>query len=167
MFGIFPSSLPRLAIVSGTFLAAFAFKHRHGLHRVDGPSMQPTLNPHLEWNSFFRDVVLTRRIGENELREGRDIARRYKGHIAVIISPKSGNDLLVKRITHSPGETVIPDNLARNKKEVTIPEDHIWVQSDKGRGYADSNVFGPIHVSALRGIVTATVWPPSRVRKLP
>ena len=35
--------------------------------------------------------------------------------------------------------------------KVTVPEGKVWVESDAGYGYRDSNLFGPVDIASIQG----------------
>ena len=108
--------------------------------------MQPTLNPDL---SKSNDILLLRKVNRaTDLSEGDLVAvlnPRYQG-------PGTRHSrLLVKRVC---------------KPEGVLPEEHLWVLSDAGRGYVDSTSFGPLPVSNVQSKALLIVWPLSRVGTL-
>lgn len=116
------------------------------LRRVEGQSMQPTLNPDL---SKSNDILLLRKVnGAADLGDGDVIAflnPRYDG-------PGTRHSrLLVKRVS---------------QPETLLPENHLWVLSDAGPGYVDSTSFGPLPRSNVQSKALLIVWPLSRFGKL-
>lgn len=160
----------RLASTGAYFLlgsltgAAVAGACPYTVRRVDGPSMRPTLNPEPDVRAppFFdppSDVVLVRKIGDLEDREAAGLV----GSVVCLEHPKKRGASLIKRLTAAAGQSVSPLN---GSGPVRVPEGCCWVRSDAGRGYADSEWFGPVPVTSVKEVALLVLWPPSRAGRL-
>lgn len=117
--------------------------------RVDGPSMQPVLNPvsqrHADlvwikrWNAYKKPIST--------------------GAVVAIKSPTDPGCVLIKRVVAQEGEI-----LQERGREVchTVPRGHIWIEGENATNSRDSNVFGPISLGLVMGQATHIVWPPHR-----
>jgi len=129
-----------------------------GLRKVHGPSMQPTLNPllvpkfdlggvnnafqpHSEVFFFKRNYVLER------------------GSVVFASHPRKGTKL-VKRVVALPGDKVQPRGQVGQKEApevVTLAEGQVWVESDAGPGYSDSDTWGPLPTHCIHGTVEGVI----------
>ena len=131
------------------------------IHRVDGPSMRPTLNPD---ESKFRDWILVRQLiyPQQELIP--------LGKIICIKHPKKERGYLIKRLVanHDAEEDIEKDPSIKIKtNSKTIPKGYCWIESDSGQGFLDSTSYlGPISYKDVIGPVLCILWPPNRIRKL-
>lgn len=121
--------------------------------RVEGISMQPTLNPTFSTSS---DMVFL-----SYLPVYFDSIKR--GDIIVAISPRNPDETIVKRVIGIEGDIV---KIKRKKDDHStpkvVPKGYYWIEGDhKGHTY-DSTSFGPISKGLIVAKVPAIVWPPSR-----
>lgn len=130
------------------------------LSYVEGVSMRPTLNA----DDRAVEVVWIRFVDPAD-------AKDLRGRIVVFEHPKKPQRTNeVKRLVGLPGDAVFP--LATNDvvraEPVVVPPGHVWVESDARFGFADSNVFGPIERTKIKGRVdvkfswsgwSAAAWP--------
>ncbi|XP_055837679.1 mitochondrial inner membrane protease subunit 2 [Episyrphus balteatus] len=122
--------------------------------RVEGISMQPTLNPDASKTDY---VFLSRWAVRNH-----DVER---GDIVSLISPKDPDQKIIKRIVGLEGDVV--STLGYKTDVVRIPEGHCWVEGDHMGNSLDSNTFGPVSLGLMTARATYIVWPPSRWQSLP
>lgn len=122
--------------------------------RVDGPSMQPTLNPA---GQQACDWVLVEKISSKLFH------KYYRGDIVVLWAPDSPHELMIKRVMAIEGD-VINKGPAFNGK---IPQGRCWIEGDNPLQSADSrNAYGPVHLGLIEGRVLSVIWPPSRFQLL-
>lgn len=121
--------------------------------RVEGISMQPSLNP----NCDEVDYVFLNRWAVRTY----NIAR---GEIISLISPKDPDQKIIKRVVGVEGDVI--KTLGYKKPYVTIPEGHCWVEGDHTGHSLDSNSFGPISVGLVTAKASHIVWPPHRWQNL-
>ncbi|KAL6751533.1 mitochondrial inner membrane signal peptidase [Haematococcus lacustris] len=123
--------------------------------RVDGTSMQPTLNTDIasgcEW-------VLVEKVSYKWLR------RYSRGDVAVFWAPDNPHQQLVKRLVGLEGDAVWELGHA---EPTPVPQGRCWVEGDHAAASGDSrNLYGPIHLGLLEGRVTHVVWPPHHIRQV-
>jgi len=106
---------------------------------VAGGSMEPTLSP--------GDRVLV------DLWTYRHRPPRI-GEVALLVGP--GDELLVKRIARTPGETAALGASVRG-------DGRVWVVGDNPEMSEDSRNFGPVPRERIRGRVVWRYWPPLEV----
>ncbi|XP_076245928.1 mitochondrial inner membrane protease subunit 2 [Calliopsis andreniformis] len=121
--------------------------------KVDGISMQPTLNPDVKQPDY---VFLNRWAVRSQ-----DIQR---GEIVAIISPKIPDQTLIKRVVGLSGDII--DTHGYTADILEVPEGHCWVEGDHVGHSMDSNTFGPISLGLITAKATLIVWPPSRWQHL-
>lgn len=121
--------------------------------RVEGTSMQPTLNPDVS----KVDYVFLSRWSVRNL----DVDR---GDIISLISPKDPNQKIIKRVVGLEGDVV--STLGYKTDIVRVPEGHCWVEGDHIGNSLDSNTFGPVSLGLMTARATYIVWPPSRWQRL-
>ncbi|XP_042323931.1 mitochondrial inner membrane protease subunit 2 isoform X4 [Sceloporus undulatus] len=112
--------------VSVTFLDRVAC-----IARVEGASMQPSLNPEERQVS---DVVLLNHWS----------IRNYevqRGDIVSLVSPRNPEQKIIKRVIALEGDII--KTIGYKKKYVKVPHGHIWVEGDHHGHSFDSNAFGP------------------------
>ncbi|XP_048692027.1 mitochondrial inner membrane protease subunit 2 isoform X2 [Caretta caretta] len=100
--------------------------------RVEGASMQPSLNP---GERQVSDVVLLNHWS----------IRNYevqRGDIVSLVSPKNPEQKIIKRVIALEGDIV--KTIGYKNKYVKIPHGHIWVEGDHHGHSFDSNAFGPM-----------------------
>jgi len=141
-------------IVAGIPIYITVNDYLFSIARVEGTSMQPTLNP---GTSKSGDYVLLNRWCVNY----EDIKH---GDIVAITSPRDFNTTFVKRIIGVEGDYVRTPRYKHN--QVHVPRGHCWIEGDNSRSSLDSNSFGPVSVGMITALTTHVVWPPSRWQKL-
>lgn len=117
--------------------------------KVEGASMQPTLNPHGDYG----DYVLLNRWS----------VRRFtvnRGDIVALSSPKDPDQKLIKRVVGVPGDRVI--TLGYKVSEMVVPQGHCWLEGDHHERSLDSNLLGAIPLGLIEARATHIVWPPHR-----
>jgi type IV secretory pathway protease TraF len=80
-----------------------------------------------------------------------------RGKIVVVARPDGPGFELVKRVAAVPGDRV---------GERVLAPDEYWVLGDNAGGSTDSRTFGSVGMAAVRGVVLARYWPPSRVGRV-
>ncbi len=146
---------------------AFSYLSPFTLYRVSGPSMNPTLNPTSD-SKLRSDLVLVRKVSNLNAKD----ASGLKGSIVVLKDPRDSpregrRGLLIKRLVATQGDTVKPLPQIRgapDRPRLRIDSDCCWVQSDGGIGFSDSNLFGPVQISDVVGVVRMIVWPIDRFK---
>ncbi|NP_001088705.1 mitochondrial inner membrane protease subunit 2 isoform X1 [Xenopus laevis] len=146
------------AFISGFFVAVpvtVTFLDRVAcIARVEGVSMQPSLNPDARGES---DIVLLNRWR----------ARNYdvqRGDIVSLVSPKNPEQKIIKRVIALEGDIV--KTLGHKNRYVKVPRGHVWVEGDHHGHSFDSNAFGPVSLGLLHSHATHILWPPNRWQKL-
>uniref|UniRef100_A0AAA9SYV8 Mitochondrial inner membrane protease subunit n=1 Tax=Bos taurus TaxID=9913 RepID=A0AAA9SYV8_BOVIN len=106
--------------------------------RVEGASMQPSLNP---GGSQSSDVVLLNhwKVRNFEVQ---------RGDIVSLVSPKNPEQKIIKRVIALEGDIV--KTMGHKNRYVKVPRGHIWVEGDHHGHSFDSNSFGPHQVNAAR-----------------
>ncbi|KAM9312648.1 mitochondrial inner membrane protease subunit 2 [Gastrophryne carolinensis] len=146
------------AFVSGFFVAVpvtVTFLDRVVcIARVEGVSMQPSLNPDGRNES---DIVLLNRwrIRNYEVQ---------RGDIVSLVSPKNPEQKIIKRVIGLEGDIV--KTSGHKTRYVKIPSGHMWVEGDHYGHSFDSNAFGPVSLGLLHAQATHILWPPNRWQKL-
>ncbi|XP_047550909.1 mitochondrial inner membrane protease subunit 2 isoform X1 [Lutra lutra] len=99
--------------------------------RVEGASMQPSLNP---GGSQSSDVVLLNhwKVRNFEVQ---------RGDIVSLVSPKNPEQKIIKRVIALEGDIV--KTIGHKNRYVKVPRGHIWVEGDHHGHSFDSNSFGP------------------------
>ncbi|XP_028929350.1 mitochondrial inner membrane protease subunit 2 isoform X2 [Ornithorhynchus anatinus] len=122
--------------------------------RVEGASMQPSLNP---GGSHSSDVVLLNhwKIRNYEVR---------RGDIVSLVSPKNPEQKIIKRVIALEGDII--KTMGHKNRFVKVPRGHIWVEGDHHGHSFDSNTFGPVSLGLLHAQATHILWPPQRWQKL-
>ena len=146
-------------VIAGTSSFLFIKFGGYSIHRVEGPSMQPTLNPN---NSYINDYIIVKKINDPQ-------NSNLVNSIISLHHPKQKNSYLIKRLIANENEIVrLPKINSSNQETYTkfIPEGHCWVISDAGPGYRDSTLFGPISYDKIVGKAVCIIWPPGRIQKL-
>lgn len=132
--------------ITAVFLSPTTFQ------RVEGESMQPTLNPKYASKSWLKnDIVIVRKINSKK-----DLSILKGKIVCAAISP---DRRIIKRLTATSGDIVQP---AQHSSTLQLPQDTCWLQSDGGHGYLDSNILGPIPNSSIYAEVLFVTWPPTR-----
>ncbi|XP_048355921.1 mitochondrial inner membrane protease subunit 2 [Sphaerodactylus townsendi] len=123
--------------------------------RVEGASMQPSLNP---GDKQVSDVVLLNHWS----------IRNYevqRGDIVSLVSPRNPKQKIIKRVIALEGDVI--KTISYKTKYVKVPDGHMWVEGDH-RGHSfDSNAFGPVSLGLLHARATHILWPPEHWQKLP
>ncbi|KAG0146187.1 hypothetical protein CROQUDRAFT_133267 [Cronartium quercuum f. sp. fusiforme G11] len=113
--------------------------------RINGMSMQPTLNP--DSSCLKRDLVILNRFTD----------KFKRGDVVTVYHPVHPTLTLTKRIIGLEG-----DIYSHSDRFVRIPPGHCWVEGDESFHSQDSNTFGPIPVGLISGRVDLIVYPFSR-----
>ena len=100
------------------------------------------------------DIVLVRRFSD-PVREVPKLCG--VGSVVCLRRPRRPKHLLIKRVAALEGPFGRFD----------IPEKHLWVSSDAGKGFLDSSIFGVVAFDDVLGNATFVVFPPHRVGKIP
>ncbi|XP_065794990.1 mitochondrial inner membrane protease subunit 2 isoform X1 [Muntiacus reevesi] len=122
--------------------------------RVEGASMQPSLNP---GGSQSSDVVLLNhwKVRNFEVQ---------RGDVVSLVSPKNPEQKIIKRVIALEGDIV--KTIGHKNRYVKVPRGHIWVEGDHHGHSFDSNSFGPVSLGLLHAHATHILWPPERWQKL-
>ncbi|XP_021109558.1 mitochondrial inner membrane protease subunit 2 isoform X3 [Heterocephalus glaber] len=139
--------------------------------RVEGASMQPSLNP---GGSQTSDVVL---LNHWKVRN----FQVQRGDIVSLVSPKNPGQKIIKRVIALEGDII--RTMGHKNRYVKVPRGHIWVEGDHHGHSFDSNSFGPgsnsgscacdaggrtteVSLGLLHAHATHILWPPERWQKL-
>lgn len=121
--------------------------------RVEGSSMQPSLNPipnetdYVFLNKFkSRDFIVNR------------------GEVVCLISPKDRKQRIIKRVIGTEGDTV--HTIGYKETFVKVPAGHFWIEGDNVANSLDSNTFGAVPLGLLTAKATHIIWPWSRMGSL-
>lgn len=130
------------------------------IKRVNGKSMQPTLNPQLSGQNsssfwLFMDHVLIRSSNRYSLSPG-DIVTFY--------NPSNPINRDIKRV-RAIGNQVVTTRGYKNRT-VVVPKGYLWVEGDNRAVSLDSNTYGPLPAGLIFGKAIAIVFPPSRWQSL-
>ncbi|XP_067090800.1 mitochondrial inner membrane protease subunit 2 isoform X2 [Osmerus mordax] len=124
------------AFVSGFFVAVpvtvTVLDRLAYVARVEGASMQPSLNPE---GVSASDVVLLNRWS----------VRNYqvrRGDIVSVLSPKNPQQKIIKRVIALEGDFI--KTLGYKNRYVRVPDGHFWIEGDHHGHSLDSNSFGPV-----------------------
>ncbi|KAL0080325.1 mitochondrial inner membrane protease subunit 2 [Phycomyces blakesleeanus] len=145
-----PYTIPTLKALSWVPVVLFVLENGVSPSKVEGRSMQPTLNP--DSNQMKRDIVLLNKWSATS-------HSFQRGQVVVLTSPTNPKRQITKRIIALQGDTV---KLRQGTEKVYVPKGHCWVEGDEGFHSNDSNLFGPVPISLISSIVTHVIWPPSR-----
>eukprot|EP00053_Salpingoeca_punica_P002959 m.40408 g.40408 ORF g.40408 m.40408 type:complete len:175 (+) comp11884_c0_seq2:180-704(+) len=121
--------------------------------RVEGASMQPTLNP----ESTHGDVVL---INKWTARHGK--VRR--GDVIALRAPDRHGSLIIKRVVGLENDVILTRGYSETR--VRVPPGHAWIEGDCRQRSHDSNDYGPVPLGLLLGRADWIVWPLSRIGRL-
>lgn len=121
--------------------------------KVEGVSMQPSLNP----DTKITDYVLLNRWSIRKFCISR-------GDIVSLFSPRDPDQKIIKRVIGLEGDTI----RTRGYKDryVRVPLGHCWVEGDHYGHSLDSNSFGPVPLGLVNAHASHIVWPPKRWRRL-
>ncbi|KAF4528812.1 hypothetical protein B566_EDAN017278 [Ephemera danica] len=122
--------------------------------RVDGVSMQPTLNPD---DSPSSDIIFLNRLAVRSY-------NLHRGDIVSLISPKDSTQRLVKRVVGLEGDVIYTKRY--KKPMVRIPKGQCWIEGDNSERSMDSNEFGPVALGLITAKASRIIWPPHRWQKL-
>ena len=128
-----------VTIMFNDLIASLAF--------VQGPSMQPTLNPDTSSTST-QDIVLLDRMSAN-------LKSLRRGDVVVLDSPTHRNKHIVKRLVGMPGDWV----KTRDNDLIHVPTGKVWIEGDNKD---NSATYGPLPVTMIKAKVSRVVWPLSR-----
>eukprot|EP00066_Takifugu_rubripes_P004133 XP_003967274.2 PREDICTED: mitochondrial inner membrane protease subunit 2 isoform X1 [Takifugu rubripes] len=145
------------AFVSGFFVAVpvslTVFDRFACVARVEGASMQPSLNP----EAGPGDVVLLNRWSVRN-------HQVQRGDIVSVLSPKNPQQKIIKRVIGLEGDFI--RTLSYKNRYVRIPDGHFWIEGDHHGHSMDSNSFGPVSVGLLHGRASHIIWPPKRWQRI-
>ena len=151
-------TVARITLKVGVGVAGYlAFdNHVATLRRIEGPSMSPTINSREYLESKFDDLEEFNPTREQNPNPDFILFWRKfqleRGDIVLVVDPKNPNLYITKRVLGLPGDTIVPLGFNATRKEpITVPESKVWVESDAGYGYRDSNLFGPINLTDVQG----------------
>ncbi|CAG0881197.1 unnamed protein product [Darwinula stevensoni] len=99
--------------------------------KVDGVSMQPSLNP----DGKTGDFVFLSRWAVRDFRVAR-------GEIVSLVSPKDPGTKIIKRVIGVEGDII--QTLKWKRHFLRVPPGHIWIEGDHKLHSLDSNTFGPV-----------------------
>uniref|UniRef100_A0A3B1K4I8 Mitochondrial inner membrane protease subunit n=1 Tax=Astyanax mexicanus TaxID=7994 RepID=A0A3B1K4I8_ASTMX len=146
------------AFVSGFFVAVpvtvTVLDRLAYVARVDGASMQPSLNPE---GASAPDVVLLNRWS----------VRNYqvqRGDIVSVVSPKNPKQKIIKRVIALEGDFI--KTLGYKNRYLRVPDGHLWIEGDHHGHSFDSNTFGPVSLGLIHGKASHIIWPPNRWQKI-
>ena len=143
-------------LIAGTTGILLLKRGGYTIHRVEGPSMQPTLKTN--------DFIVVKKIKEPQT------SNLAVNSIISLHHPKQNNSFLIKRLTANENEIVDASQMNSTNhlcKTKVIPRGHCWVQSDAGPGYLDSTSYlGPISYDKVVGVALYIIWPPRRIQML-
>ncbi|KTW30974.1 endopeptidase catalytic subunit [Pneumocystis jirovecii RU7] len=148
--GLFIAWLPVLVFVNDHFVS---------VGMVEGQSMQPTLNPHV--NGLWNDWVLLWRWGLHR-RDGTLAIER--GQVVMVRSPVEPEAYLAKRVIAVEGDVV--QTRSRASVRVKIPKGYIWIEGDEGFRSCDSNTYGAIPTALVEAEITHIIWPWWRIGRV-
>ncbi|XP_060784188.1 mitochondrial inner membrane protease subunit 2 [Neoarius graeffei] len=146
------------AFVSGFFVAipvtVTALDRLAYVARVEGASMQPSLNPE---GALSSDVVLLSRwsVRNYEVR---------RGDIVSVVSPKNPKQKIIKRVIALEGDFI--KTLGYKNRYIRVPDGHLWIEGDHHGHSFDSNTFGPVSLGLLHGRASHIIWPPNRWQRI-
>ncbi|XP_035400081.1 mitochondrial inner membrane protease subunit 2 isoform X1 [Cygnus atratus] len=140
--------------------------------RVEGASMQPSLNPGGRQAS---DVVLLNHwsIRNYDVQRGDIVSLVTEMDLSLVLlnflfyilrSPRNPEQKIIKRVIALEGDII--KTIGYKKKYVKVPHGHIWVEGDHHGHSFDSNAFGPVSLGLLHARATHILWPPKRWQKL-
>ncbi|XP_061578209.1 mitochondrial inner membrane protease subunit 2 [Cololabis saira] len=146
------------AFVSGFFVAVpvtvTVLDRLAYVARVEGASMQPSLNPEGESEC---DVVLLNRWSVRNFQVQR-------GDIVSIVSPRNPKQKIIKRVIGLEGDFI--RTMGYKNRYVRIPDGHFWIEGDHHGRSLDSNSFGPVSMGLLHGRASHIIWPPHRWQQI-
>ena len=135
------------------------------IEKVISESMEPTL--------LIGDVIVA---------DANEMPQRYD--VAVLMNSQDDEEKLVKRVIGMPGDTIeirdgiiyingeeeystqVTDNvISWPNTRVRVPPNSVFVIGDNRNNSFDSLNFGPVPFDNLHGVVSAIIWPPSRMSR--
>lgn len=149
----------RISKISSSFLSGIVLglpiyvtvnDYLFSIARVEGTSMQPTLNPS---GSRTTDLVLLDRwhVHPSEI---------TRGDIVALTAPNDSRVNFIKRIVGLEGDVLTTPRYKHSY--ALVPRGHCWVEGDNSKSSLDSNKFGPISLGLIKGKATHIIWPPKR-----
>jgi len=124
-----------------------------GFRKVVGPSMSPALNEQLKDVGNFETANRFLHGEPDRIIFTREVQELERGDIVILNDPKDPLNTLVKRVVAIGGDTVVPLKPGGSKCEpIKLKQDQVWIESDIGPGYKDSNLFGAVPLAAVGGI---------------
>lgn len=146
----------KLVVFGGVGLAAgfYIDTNYGGFRTVVGPSMSPALNQVFKDVGKFDDTSQIFHGSQDKIIFTRKVEELERGDIVILNDPKSPLSTLVKRVVAIGGDTVVPLKPGGSKCDpLKLAQDQVWIESDSGPGYKDSNLFGTVPLAAIGGIV--------------
>ncbi|KAK8803649.1 hypothetical protein WA158_001343 [Blastocystis sp. Blastoise] len=145
-----------LIAVPATLAICLVFEDKvGGFAIINGRSMQPTLNPSKDDDSYSKDIILTNKINVRR-------AKFTRGSIVVLKSPLDPKRLLIKRLVAIDGDLIRTEE----NSLIEIPQGNCWVEGDNGSNSIDSHRFGAIPLALIVAEATYIIWPFTRISKL-
>jgi len=122
---------------------------------VTGKSMAPTFNQTTGKNAGLLDSDwVWVNCWAARVRPGYSPAR---GDVVVYISPKAPDEVLIKRVIATAGDTVAACRQGKDGEmagKVRVPAGHLWLEGDNAANTVDSNQYGPVSSGLVFGLVT-------------
>ncbi|RKO91280.1 peptidase S24/S26A/S26B/S26C [Blyttiomyces helicus] len=81
------------------------------------------------------------------------------GDVVVAVSPTGPGKTICKRVLGMPGDRICIDPTVADRRFLTVPPGHVWLQGDNFSNSTDSRAYGPVPMGLLRGRVLCKVWP--------
>lgn len=160
--------LETVVFIGSFFIVVYLFIMQP--NQVKGASMEPTF--------YSGDYIMTLKIAYK-------IKPIERGDVIVFKSPKNPDIEYIKRIIALPGDTIMikdgqvyvnqrlinepyisaattlwESGFLSEGKEITIPENYLFVMGDNRPRSSDSREFGPIPISSIIGYVFYRYFPP-------
>ncbi|UXI19532.1 hypothetical protein NH340_JMT05475 [Sarcoptes scabiei] len=157
-------------------LALVFFDNIGYVARVEGISMQPTLNPDNRFDELTKsNSSLDIKCLLEDFLNSSDLillshwaTRNYqiqRGDIVSLVSPKNPKQIIIKRIIALEGDTIVSRGNLRYQT-IKIPKGHCWIEGDNSSKSLDSNIFGPVAVGLITAQAKYVIWPPKRWKSL-
>ena len=133
--------------------------------KVEGPSMQPALNPDSDADDFaaFDGHSWPNTTSSDYVFLSRWAVRNFdltRGDVVSLRSPKDPDVKIIKRVIGLEGDLI--ETQGYREKVTEIPAGHCWIEGDHRGRSLDSNLFGPVSIGLILTKATHIVWPPQR-----
>lgn len=161
------------SVVSSIPVAIFVRDRFYSVARVQGSSMEPTLQAN--------DVVLIRKRDMFRFHHD-DIVRRYEwmefgespsalsvgpGQVVVLQSPvTTNNSYLIKRVVGVSGQWISHPGVHSAFRFEEMKPYSVFVEGDHKDQSIDSRLLGPVSKNLVKGVAEYVIWPPSRWQKI-